>query len=238
MKNITLILLICLCVSCRMFRDTEGYDIKSKHNYDNTVYTTNSKFIYSIERFKGENKLNSYIINHLDDTLLIDKVVLTVLPGGFLGQTKMKWEYLNPADSVVLKAVTGLIEDSTEVSLHPPRSGFPMIYTESAPFPEVKFPLEKHTSWIGGIQNIKGFTQIGLEGRVDFEYNNLGKSSIKTINRLYSDCWEFKSIGKSIIGSSLHTFYFDEDDGFVFSNYEFPNGEKVIMQLQKRIDSM
>lgn len=236
MKNIALVLLVSICVSCRMFRDTEGYDIKSKHNSDNTVYTTNSKFTYSIERFKDKDKLDSYVINHLNDTLLIDKVALTILPGAFLGQTKLKWEYLNLNDSVVEKQITGLIEDSTTLWIHPPRSGFPMIYTESAPFPKVKFPLEKHTSWIGGIQSIKGYEQIGLEGRVDFQYSNSGKSSIKTINRFYSDCWKFESIGKSIIGSSLHTFYYDENDGFVHSSYEFPNGEKVILQLQKRID--
>jgi hypothetical protein len=215
--------------------DTEGHKIKSRHNYDNSIFTTNSKFIYTIERINGEDTINSYIVNYLENIKVIDRVTLTVLPGRFFGQTKMKWEYLSPNDSVVLKTISGLVEDATTVWVHPPRNGIPLIYTESAPFPEVRFPLTDNNSWTLWTENFKGTEQIGLEGRIDFKYVNLGKASIKTTNKLYSDCWKFESTGESIIGFSKHIFYFDRNDGFVYSMYDFPNGEKLILQLKERV---
>ncbi|MCX2743782.1 hypothetical protein OO013_07895 [Mangrovivirga sp. M17] len=238
MKFFSFLALIVICASCRMFRDTEGYDIKSKHNDDNVVFTTNSKFIYSIDRIKGSDTLGNYIVNHLNDTLVVDRVMLTVLPGSFLGQTKVKWEYLNPNDSVVQKNITGIIEDSTTVWIHPPRSGMPLIFTESAPFPKVKFPLVDNLSWPDGIGNLKGYEEIGLTGSVSFTYKNLGQAGVKTTNKNYKKSWKFFSEGQSCIGLSIHIFHFDEVDGFVYSEYDFPNGEKVILQLEKRIEPM
>lgn len=119
-----------------MFRDTEGWDIKSKYNSDNLIFKINAKLTYTVYRTKGDDTLSSYVVNHLKDTLEINRVILSVLPGKFLGQTKMKWEYVGLSDSVVQKVTTGLIEGSTQVWIHPPREGVPLVYTESAPFPE------------------------------------------------------------------------------------------------------
>jgi hypothetical protein len=169
----------------------------------------------------------------LKDTLETTEVILTVLPGKFLGQTKIKWEYVGLNDSIVSKSITGIVEDSTRIWIHPPRSGVPFIYTEAAPFPEILLPIiENGKRWAGGIQGLKGYEEIGLEGKVAFEYVVLGKENIKTDYRAFIDCWKIESKGESSIGTSTHTYYYDEKYGFIYSEYNFPTGEKLIINLK------
>jgi hypothetical protein len=71
-----------ILISCRMFQDTEGQNIKSKYNKDNIIFKTNSKFTYSALRIKGNDSLDCFVIS-FNDTVKINKVVLTILPGKF-----------------------------------------------------------------------------------------------------------------------------------------------------------
>lgn len=236
MKAITIILAVC-CVgltSCKMFRDTEGWDIKSKYNENNTVFLTNSKFIYTAYRIKEGDTLRSYVVNHLDDTLTVNKLALTVLPGRFFKQTKMKWEYLNTSDSVVIKSITGLRENEALVWVHPAREGMPFVYTEAAPFPKIEYPLEKGKEWKSELGLVKGesYEAIGLAGApIKYEYRIEGKETIKTEFRELKGCWKVMSKGESKIGTSTHEFFFHEKYGFVHSEYNFPSGEKLIITL-------
>ena len=232
LKTTIIFALILLLYSCKFFKDTEhDYNIKSKFNADNIVFNTNTKFYYSNCRIKGLDTIPSIFINFQKDTLLVKNEILTVIPGKFLGQTKMKWELTDFNDSIILKSFSGIVEDINGVWIHPIRDGFPFIYSESAPFPEIKFPIENNLSWKAGLTGLKGYEKIGLTGTVSFEYNVIGKSDIKTKNIYFKDCWKIESIGKSILGTSEHTFYFHEKYGFVYSEYKFPNGEKLILEL-------
>jgi len=231
-RNLILLLILSGAVSCKMFRDTEGWDIKSKHNSDNEIFRTNSKFTYSVYRTKGSDTLGSYIVNHLKDTLEVSKVILTVLPGQFMGQTKMKWEYTGLNDSVVHKAITGIVEDSNRVWIHPPRTGIPFVYTEAAPFPEIRFPIENGKQWTGGLTGLKGYQEIGLEGKVTFEYAISGREDINTDYKPFTNCWKIQSKGESSIGTSTHTYFYDKKYGFIHSEYNFPTGEKLVITLK------
>ena len=214
-----------------MLKDTEGWNIKSKYNNDNLIFKTNAEFTYSAYRIKDNDTLNSYVVNHLGDTVVIKKVALTILPGKFFSQTKIKWEYLNENDSVIIKSITGVVEDKNEIWLHPPRKGIPFIYTESAPFPEIYYPLDSMSNWKGGLMGLKGYESIGLEGEVLFEYAVSERQDIQTEYKLFKNCWVINSKGESCIGVSTHKYFFNEKYGFVYSEYNFPTGEKLILSL-------
>ena len=213
-----------------MVKDTEGWEIKSKYNDDNIIFKTNNKFTYNTYRIKGNDTLNC-IMEYLNDTVIIEKVVLTILPGKFFSQTKIKWEYLDKNDSIVRKSITGVAENSKSIWLHPPRSGIPFIYTESAPFPEITYPLDSMSNWKGGLMGLKGYESIGLEGKVSFQYNVSKRQDIQTDYKLFKNCWVINSSGESCIGTSSHTYFFDEEYGFIYSEYNFPTGEKLILSL-------
>jgi hypothetical protein len=71
--GITIIITITLILtmtSCKMFRDTEGMEIKSKYNGDNLIFKTNSKFTYAAYRIKDKDTLNCFFVNYLGDTLI------------------------------------------------------------------------------------------------------------------------------------------------------------------------
>jgi len=230
-KNYIFTIVVILLISCKMVRDTEGRDIKSKYNDDNIIFKTNNKFTYNAYRIKDKDTLDIYDINYLGDTLIIEKVALTILPGKFFSQTKIKWEYLDKNDSVVRKPITGVVENSKTIWLHPPRSGIPFIYTESAPFPEITYPLDSMSNWKGGLMGLKGYESIGLEGKVSFQYYVSKRRDIKTDYKLFKDCYVINSRGTSCIGISTHNYYFDEKYGFVYSEYNFPTGEKLVLSL-------
>lgn len=215
--------------------DTEGIrGIKSKHNDDNIIFKTNAKFMYSVCRIKNNDTLACYMVDYKDDTTVINNVVLTVIPGNFFGQTKMKWEYFYNSDSLIDKTITGIVEDSNQVWIHPPRSNYPFIYTEASPFPEVMLPLEKNKKWSGElIIPIGNFKEIGLDrSKVSCNYTILGKENIKTTYKNFENCWKIESLAVSKIGKAMHVYYFDSHYGFVYSVYSFPNGETLIIELE------
>jgi len=213
-----------------MVRDTEGCDIKSKYNDDNIIFKTNNKYTYNAYRIKGDDTLNCFM-EYLNDTVIIKKVVLTILPGKFFSQTKIKWEYLDENNNVISKYITGIIEDENEIWVHPPRKGIPFIYTESAPFPDITYPLDSMSNWKGKLIGLKGYESIGLEGKVSFEYNVSLRQDIQTDYKSFKNCCVINSSGESCIGISTHTYFFDEEYGFVYSEYNFPTGEKLILSL-------
>jgi hypothetical protein len=149
----------------------------------------------------------------------------------FFTQSRLKWEYLDEKDSVITKEYTGAIEDKDGVWIHPPRSGKPFIYTESAPFPQIKYPIDSIQTWKGGLAGLKGYESIGLSGEVSNEYVFSAKQDIQTDYKLFQNCWVIESIGESCIGISTHRYYFDENYGFVYLSYHFPTGEKLILSL-------
>jgi hypothetical protein len=229
--TIYLLSIISFLISCKMFKDTEGVDsLKSKYNVDNLVFRTNSKFTYSTYRIKGNDTLDCYII-YLNDTVVVKSAVLTILPGKFFKQTKMKWEYLDEKGKKYRPSISGLVEDKSGIWIHPPRTGIPFIYAESAPFPEIKFPIQINDSWKSSLIGLKGYESIGLEGKVTFESLITETKNIQTELQVFENCWVIDSKGESIIGSSTHRYFFDNKYGFVFSEYCFPTGEKLILTL-------
>ncbi|MFY0688150.1 MAG: hypothetical protein JXQ90_13345 [Cyclobacteriaceae bacterium] len=107
---------------------------------------------------------------------------------------------------------TGIIETASETWMHPFRSN-QYSFTEIAPFPSVKFPLEAGKIWSSDLQIYEGW----------------GDWSNKTINQRYSvqgqekipldfetlDAWFIRSRSISDLGTSTHDFWYNDQYGFV-----------------------
>lgn len=218
----------------KAIEDTEGIkNIKSKHNDDNLIYSTNKQFVYSVYRISENDTLQCYTIRKTD-TIGINRLVLKIIPGNFFGQTKIKWEYYDK-DSLINTEITGLVEDSTEIWIHPPRFNYPFVFTESAPFPEIRYPLVSGKTWNSVLTIPKGnFKEVGLDGsKVSKNYKITGIENVETKSGNFNNCWKVESFGKSKIGTSKHFYFFNKDYGFVYEIYEFPNKEKLIFELNK-----
>lgn len=249
MKLLFIYLLLISLISCNITKDTEGSNIKSKHNYNNEIYRTNSKFTFEVFRIKDSDTLNTYsIISTKGDALkdkdsinavVINKVVLTVIPGTFFKQTKIKWEYYRPDGMLVAKSITGLKENEDYIWLHPPRTGT-LKFMEAAPFPKFyKSFFEpqdtvQEKSWTSSLTLVKGYEEIGLEGDVATSYNfkdKFVKENFSTSFKTFDKVFEVKSIGESSIGKVKHNFFFHEKYGWVYSEVILPNGEILILSL-------
>ena len=231
---LAIISIFILLSSCTAIRNTEGKtNIKSKHNYDNNVFKTNSKFEYKVHWIRDNDTLQTYIINHLNDTISYDRAELSVVPGKFFGQTKMLWKYLNIEDSIVKTITTGLVEDSSHVWIHPPREGIPCIYIESSTFPSIELPAFANKQWKSKKVIPKGsYEAIGIDNSiVDSKYTISGKEEITTLIKEFRDIWKVESSAQSKLGLSRHEFYYDDKMGFVYSEYTFSNGDKLILNL-------
>lgn len=101
-KGILITTLFSLITSCspilkillkKSIEDTEGKEnIKSKYNDDNLIFKTNKEFNYKTFRIVNNDTLPVEIYS-TNDTVLVDKVQLKILPGKFFNQTKIKWNF-------------------------------------------------------------------------------------------------------------------------------------------------
>jgi hypothetical protein len=216
--------------SCASFKDTtDDKNVKSKYNDDNIVFKTGSSFVYEAILI---DKTDTLPIHHSSGSL-INQVILKVAPGKFFGQTKILWQYANEFTEVANPGTTGVYEDSERIFLHPPRNGFPFIYTECAPFPQIHFPLFKgkersSTTWVPKNQ----FEEIKLSGsKVQHKWTVVKKASVEISDSVYNDVWEIYAESESVLGKATHRYYFCEKNGFLKMTYTFPDGRILILEL-------
>lgn len=223
------LLIMLFAVSCSSLKDTSGQtDLKSKYNGDNTIFKTNRQFTYNVYWMRDKDTLTITTTSEQE----IKQMVLTVLPGRFFKQTKVAWQFSNETAFIGNKSITGIIEDENSVWIHPPRSSMPFIFTESTPFPEVKYPLTVGDSWNGTVFIPKGqYDEINLSGKVESHWETKEQIALKTSYKDYDSLWRIASTSQSCIGTGTNDFYFDPIDGFVKMIYTFPNNDRLIFEL-------
>jgi hypothetical protein len=219
------------CSALLKVKDTTGQtNIKSKFNKDNIIFTTGKTFVYSVTHIAGNDTLE---IKNSNGTL-INQVILHVMPGRFFNQTKISFQYANETSYVGNKNITGIIENKNEVWIHPPRTNFPFIFTECAPFPQIHFPIEEGKTWTSITFVPKGqYEEINLSGKIENKWEIGRKQKLDLNYKTYQGVWDVKSTGTSTLGTAVNHFYFSPSDGFVKVQYEFPNKEKLIFELIK-----
>jgi hypothetical protein len=195
---------------------------------------------------------NAIFINKEGDTLSNEKLIFK--PTGKVWDSDKSQDlviyYYTPIDSVLsqfrdlssrknkkfqfygpISISTGLIETDSLIWIHPFRM-YQYQLTEVAPFPEVKISkLKVGNTWTGG--SIILFWG-KFSGRMKYKYQVLETLPCEFMNLQLSECWHLKGIGKhSKLGESTIDYYFQNQYGFLLMNYDFYNGNKIILTLER-----
>jgi len=107
---------------------------------------------------------------------------------------------------------TGIIETNSETWMHPFRSN-QYAFTEVAPFPTVRFPLEQGKTWSSNLNIYDGWG-VWANSTLNNTYEVVGYESIATeYGEL--EAWHVSSITTAEFGTSTHNFWYSMELGFV-----------------------
>jgi hypothetical protein len=153
-------------------------------------------------------------------------------------QTLIKYDYYHEGHRIFLGEQTGVVEDSLQVFIHPPRS-YAFAITEFNPFAAFRLPLHLGKKWQSYIDfPISYMLKAKLKGMIatdpihfDFSYEVTGQTQIDTKLGLLP-CMVIRGVGTSIIGSTTSTFYYNEHYGVVDVLYENIDRSNLRIQLE------
>ncbi len=126
------------------------------------------------------------------------------------------------------ETMEGVIENEREIWMHPIRHN-QYIFTEVAPFPEVKLPLEVGKTWEGGIGGLGGWGDWD-DTTIRSNYTVKEKKTIQLpIGAV--ECWVIEATSTFELGESKATFHFSEDFGFVKMDYTNYVGQRLVFEM-------
>lgn len=226
------------------------------YNYDNKIFTSTQTYIYDYMIIKNSDTLRykimpdsngskrwEYVPFNTNDSSTItflgisalEKVGPILLEHPDYKQTEIVLYEYNLHYKTLDKELTGVIENSKNIWLHPFRMNAFQIL-QLSPFPYVKFPFEeKKYYWnlkIG--KHWKEFTIFKWKGKLNLkcEYQERKEEFIQTafgkIPTMITT-----SIGKTKLGNSYLTSYFNKDVGFVKLIYDNIDKSKIILTLKE-----
>jgi hypothetical protein len=187
---------------------------------------------------RNTSDTNNYIIDTVK--LFVHQGVSKIMPEMSKQQTIIRYEYFNEDGRIFMGELSGVIEDSTRIFLHPPRShGF--VLNELNPFPQVKLPIQIEATWKKELYISNNFlkkTKIkeleNLDGIfINFTYK-IEKSFILN-HRLFGKIKCYKISGQSekyFWGQTSIDMDFSPDFGFVNIEYKNYDNSKTCFSLE------
>ncbi len=123
---------------------------------------------------------------------------------------------------------TGIIETSSSTWMHPFRSN-QYAFTEVAPFPSVRFPLETGKTWSTSLNIYDGWG-VWANSTLNSTYEVVG---YETINTAYGEleAWHINSIASADFGTSTHNFWYNIELGFVKMIIKNYAGQLLVFEL-------
>ena len=215
-----------------------------------TIYKSKMNFVY-----------NAIFINNTEDTITNETIKLCPTDKPWIDNSQQSVfflyspdieglkKFINPVNSRQKKRVkhptwpwtinakTGIVETENEIWMHPFRAN-QYIYTEVAPFPEVKMNLSKPIEgWTSEIEILKGWDN--FKGKVKSEYKLVDTNNVFLLKgALIYNCWSFKSESfHSVLGKSTLLFVFHKKYGFLKLDYEFYDNSKIIFEITDLISN-
>ena len=239
-------------------------DLVNKNNSDNIIYKPKKEFIFEFQYFdsagvqlfpgiKFDEKcvedhtvncvkwVNYFEYKSLKSNHIIDFYKMSVYDSnGHMSmadhQTIIKYEYFNKQfGKILFSNQTGLIEDSTQVFLHPPR-GYSFSILELNPFPMIKLPPVIGKEWESEIYiPNKMLTKISNEfGRDDMSLSTVYEIIEKRIvNSSFGEIQVYQIDAKNT-GNDFETYltaYYSEEYGFVELDYINYDKSKLFIKL-------
>jgi len=120
---------------------------------------------------------------------------------------------------------TGVIENVERLWMHPFREN-QFIFTQVAPFPSVRFPLEKGMTWEASLQIHKGWGNwSGLEGTSTYKVVDQIERKLPFAD--VGKCWLIKSWAVFPFGTSYLDLFYHEEFGFTEMHYTNYVGENL-----------
>ena len=123
----------------------------------------------------------------------------------------------------------GVIENVEEVWMHPFRMN-QYNFTEVAPFPHIRYPLEIGRMWTDGIEIQKGWGD-WENSSIQSEYEVKNKTTIRTEYGRIDDCWEIHSKSIFKLGETTFHYWFNEELGFVKMDYTNYGNQTLQIEL-------
>lgn len=240
-----------------MFESPDSTQAKDPNffNRDNYIYTVGREFTFSYTIIKDGDTLLCRVIKRGDaatrnwtlvapsqkDSLTIRHISFKVLDGyGGLdqlfpdySQTVIQQHYYSPTNVLLFDGLTGLVENSRNIWIHPFRGKFFSV-TELSPFPYMKMPPKKGRHWGWQLHDIDDRWSdtriIDYKGKqqATYSYEVTGKSRILTAFG-YLDCFKIEATASSGLGETGLIAYFHPEYGFVRLRYD--NIDKSIIEL-------
>jgi len=237
------------------------------NNTDNKIFIPGREFVYKYHFVKDKKILTSYVVfdtsclskpnKNCLNWKLDEKEIKEVSPqiygiteiklkvfandaGSFLSKTQtiIKYDYYQDSIRIFQGEITGVVEDSINIFLHPPRQHAFSI-TEFNAFPNLRFPLTIGKKWNAFI-DIPSifFTKAHLDNReppdllhMIFAYEVIGNVTIETAfgNK---NCTIIEGSGTSSIGNTRSKFYYNDELGFIKIEYDNINDTTLTLDLQ------
>ncbi len=223
----------------------------SRNNVDNTIFLPDRIFAYTYTytdsvgqqyyMTKDDDRINSSKNWIFVPTDRVDKETITeiwytverglgklksVQPG--LNKTAVRLNYVSPAGPTPLREWNGLIENSRNIWMYPPRN---MAFAQLVfnPYPYVDLPLEAGRTWSWRTEVNARYSDERwrtFTGKPDptFLYKAIGQEAITTPFGSLS-CWRIEASGTSTVGTTSSIFYFHPQYGFVrIEHHTISNG--------------
>lgn len=128
---------------------------------------------------------------------------------------------------------TGIIETASQTWMHPFRSN-QYAFTEVAPFPSVKFPLEQGKIWSSNLNIYDGWG-VWANSTLNNTYEVIGYETITT-EFAKLEAWHISSVTVAEFGISTHNFWYNEEFGFVKMIIKNYKGQLLQFELNQLKD--
>lgn len=151
-------------------------------------------------------------------------------------QTVAHYKYYAGSNELFLSSHSGIVENSKNVWIHPPRDQVFQIL-ELNPFPFIKFPAKAGNSWtwqldVGSQYGDKRWAEWDGVISLRYKYKIIGKVKIET-KLGFLDCHRVDAEADCILGKTYLTSYFNKKYGFVKLEYLNIDGSKMVLSLEK-----
>lgn len=201
--------------------------LSCSYNDDNLIYQTFNEFTYLLRTTVEPKDFNldahPYPLEKFQEPIVLR---LKILPGCYIDQTAVKYEYLI-GDSIFNFETTGLVEDRKGIWIHPPRS----LIAEAtfSPYFEYRFEQKK---WRSGFIISNENTKIS-DKKLLWAKNKttVAKDTLVRFKDEEIMC-KLMIISTKHRGKTYHsTMLFNEKIGFVYIDVHFINGKQLSLEL-------
>ncbi|MFY0690152.1 MAG: hypothetical protein JXQ90_23465 [Cyclobacteriaceae bacterium] len=127
----------------------------------------------------------------------------------------------------------GYLETKNDCWMHPFRYN-QYLFTEIAPFPSVPLPMQPGLEWTSSlmIYDWGDWTDFQITNY----YEVIGQEKVELPIGEIGETWKVVSYNETEVGRNEHTFWFNEDMGFIKMHYKNFAGQTLIFELESLTD--